>query len=204
MGGRVMGDVTASAARRAGARAPGVAADVGVPLFQALATGALVGAPVGAAAAWATGGPWWLAPAGMAAVSAAAWGWLLVDHRRLLWTTERVIGADLDRDGRLGPPQVVRLEVMTMDEAGRTRQVQILEIPGISQEQLREFARAVTQEGRGLAVNYWTGTGKLFTRSQYETVMAELIRAGLVREAGRFGRELSAAGRGVLRRVAGG
>jgi hypothetical protein len=142
------------------------------------------------------------AVAGYVLVAGAVWSMLLVDHRRLLWDNERATHQDLDGDGTVGRVQEVRLSISHYDESGRFVRMEYLNIPGITQEQLQSFAREVTR-GMPLAVASWTGRGALFSRGQYDALMAELQRAGLVRDdGGNIGRVLTAAGRSILKKIA--
>ncbi len=72
----------------------------------------------------------------------------------------------------------------------------------ITEAQLAEFARAVL-DGASLAVHKWTGQGSLFTRSQYDDLMSELVKMNYVRDAaGNVGRSLTPQGRALMRSLA--
>lgn len=164
--------------RQTAVRAPSVEADVRVPLQQAFASG-WFGAVAGAALAVLllrdvlaiVGG----ALAGFVLVAGAAWFVLLADHRRMLWEFERATVAPSAQ----AAPAELRVAISHYDQNGRFVRMEYLDIPGISEEQLKQFARRVT-DGAPLAVTAWTGRGGLFSRSQYDTLMSELMRAGLV------------------------
>jgi len=187
--------------RQVGSRAPSVEADVLVPLQQSVVTGMFglaCGAALGAVVFWE-----WLAAlvggfCGFIVAGGGMWALLLAEHRRLLWLVERQM-AGVEGDG--GGVEELRVVIAHEDEVGRVVRMQYLNVAGVSGEELREFARAVVG-GAPLTVAYWTGTGALFSRAEYEVLMAELVRAGLVRDGGHQGRALTAAGRCVLRRVA--
>lgn len=100
------------------ARPASFAADLLVPLGQALVTGLLLaGLATFAAARLGYRGDlltWW---AGWdLAISAATWAILLRAHRRLLWAVERVTGLDLNKDGKTGKPQE-RLVIVNAPQA---------------------------------------------------------------------------------------
>lgn len=88
------------------ARPANLASDVAVPLLQAAVTGALVGLLAliaGSLARWDVD-PLRLWAAVALAVAVVAWLVLLGQTRRLLWAVERLVGLDLDGDGRQGEP----------------------------------------------------------------------------------------------------
>jgi len=187
--------------RQVASRVPTVEADVLVPLHQALTTG-VFGMAAGAGIATLLFRDWLAAvigaSAGFLVVAGTAWLLLLADHRRLLWDIERAARLETAATDR-----VLRVEVAHMDATGRLARMQLLNVPGVTEEQLRQFAR-LALDGRTLAVGAWCGAGKPFTRAQYDALMAELTTAGLVRDhGGNIGRQLTAAGRAVLRRIAG-
>jgi hypothetical protein len=189
------------AMRRSPSHAPTMQGDVAVPVAQSIITGLLLGGPVGAVLVYVTQLPWYAALCAVCAVMACAWLVLLVDHRRLLWGIERITHTDIDGDREVGPPEELRVELSHTDAVGNYH-AQILSIPGIEADRLRQFAAAVTS-GKGLAVNAWTGSGALFTRSEYDRLLAELQRAGLAAKgAGVSGWALTRPGRAVLAEVA--
>jgi len=134
---------------------------------------------------------------------------LLIVWRRGVWLIEELTARDLDNDAHIGTPwpysepDRVEIDISHKDRNGRETGGQFLEVPGVSAGLLRQFAEAAA-DNESLAVNAWVGTGKPFTRTQYDGLMAELWQAGLVTQgAGNRGRELTAAGRAVMRRIAG-
>lgn len=87
------------------ARTPEIAADVAVPILQAVFSG-VVGGLVGLVIAWRSGGDLALwAVGGFVAALAVAWLIALGLVRNLLWHVERITAADLDGDGRAGQPE---------------------------------------------------------------------------------------------------
>ena len=88
-------------------RAPSIAADVLVPLFQAGVTGMLLSGLVtfvsNRAGYDGELGALWL---GLALfISTVAWVFLVIDTRRLLRTIEKLSGIDIDGDGQVGQVQ---------------------------------------------------------------------------------------------------
>jgi len=183
------------------ARPASVASDVVVPGLQAAITGA-VAAAVAGAAAWALGWPAWVAAFAGLAVLAVSWVLLLLDHRRLLWAVENVTRADLDGDGETGRPLAAPSKlVLEVIQNGERRGIDFLQLD-IEEGAFLQWAAAAIA-GRSLAVSGWVGRGRPFTRGQYDGMLAELERAGIVRLADprnpQNGRELSPAGRAALR-----
>jgi hypothetical protein len=191
-----------SLTREGGSREPSVGADVLVPFQQAMISGGFGMLVAGPLAAWI-----WRDPvlcviggfAGFVTVAGAAWVMLLLDHRHLLWAMERISHTDLNGDGQVGE---VRVEIRHTDATGRTARLEYMNVAGITDEQLRVFARGVMLEGRPLTVAYWTGRGMPFSRGQYDALMSELTRFVIVRDNGHQGRDLTRKGMAVLRGIA--
>jgi len=182
------------------ARAASVGSDVAVPALQALISGVVAGAVVLAlcvAFGWALR----IAGAVALAVLAITWLLLLVDHRRLLWAVENLTRADLNRDGAIGQQEPARLVLEVKQSGADRRGLDFLHL-AIDQATFLQWAAAAL-DGRSLAVSSWVGRGRLFSRSQYDGMIAELERAGIVRPVdarnAQSGRELSPAGRAALR-----
>ena len=179
------------------ARAASVGSDVAVPALQSLISGVVAGA-VGLAACWAFGWSLRIAGAVGLAVLALTWVLLLVDHRRLLWAVESLTRGDINGDGAIGEPARLILEVKhnNNDRQG----FDFLHL-GIAQPVFLQWAGAVVA-GRSLAVASWVGRGGSFSRSQYDAMLAELERAGIVARDGESSNAawvLTAAGRETLR-----
>ena len=83
---------------RAPARQASPSSDVLVPFLQSLICGIVVGIVVAALATLRIGA------LSFAVTFALAWFGLLLDHRRLLWSIERVTDFDIDKNGRVGRP----------------------------------------------------------------------------------------------------
>ena len=127
----------------------------------------------------------------------------------ILSIIEKKTGLDLDGNGQIGdPPQPpaperLEIEVTQKNEKGAVTGIKLLDMLNIPAALLREFATAAIA-GDSLAVARWTGASGKFSQPQYQAMMAELERAGLVNPGhGNVGRSLSLAGRAVLRRIAG-
>jgi hypothetical protein len=187
------------------ARGASVEGDVKVPLLQSLVTGTL-GAVVSGLGAAVVGVPsWWYVPAVGAGVGVvtfgAMWAYLLTDTRKLLRVVEVWTAEDLDGDGYVGQPEpdAVRLEVKR-EGGGRGPSWLFRDLP-VGRDKLETWARAVLG-GRGLAVGTWTGTGGLFSRAEYDSLMGALQDAGIVAwavpGAPLKGRELTRPGRAAL------
>ena len=95
--------------------------------------------------------------------------------QKTLWITERVFQLDLDRDGEIGEP-VTELSAIIEQEDGYTRMVRDkLNIdPAIIDEWVKGIA-----VGKTLAVNVWAGQGGIFTRAEYDNLLATLSDMGL-------------------------
>ena len=179
-------DAGASWERRSPARRASVSSDVGVPLAQTLVTGVVLALGVGTGAAL-FGQSWRsfvYAGVGFAAGVVVSWFALLGDHRRALWTVERVIGADLDGDGIEGAPPAERprvpVEVTQTREDGRLAKMIFANLD-CSEEQLEQLARGLLR-GKSFTLAAWTGSGGAFSRGEFERVRDELLAAGLAGE----------------------
>lgn len=188
-------------------RPPTIEADVLVPAAQAGLSGlaATIGATLGAVV-WSW--PWYIPVAVGGGAMCLTWAGLLLANRGLLRTVERVVHRDLDGDGQVGEPRsepeprpVTEITV-TVPKQGAAS-VYFLKTD-VDHGVLRSFCKAAVG-GATLAVGSWAGGGKPFTRQQYDGLMAELTRAGLVEDlGGNKGRTLTRAGRHVLARIADG
>ena len=82
---------------------------------------------------------------------------------------------DLDRDGQVGEP-VTELSAIIEQEDGYTRMVR--DKLNIDPALINEWAKGIAV-GKTLAVNTWTGKGNLFTRAEYDNLLATLSDMGL-------------------------
>jgi len=196
------------AARERPARPMNVESDFITPLLQSLGVGAFVSL-AGLYLAWYNNAAWHLACFGGVAAAGLFFVAALLANRKLLWIAERVIREDIDSgDGVAGqPPQQLPappppLEVIHRDESGSLRTMYRLRLPDdITDKKLREFAKGALL--KGLSHGVWTGKAGLFSRSEFDALMAELERAGIVSwvdPANRnLGRQLTRAGKSALR-----
>lgn len=186
------------------ARPASVAADVAVPGLQALISGLIAGA-LTLAGALAFDYRLEYAGAVALAVLAIAWALLLADHRRLLWAVENLTRRDLDGDGETGKPAAAEPARLVLEVkhtgTGEKRGLDFHHL-GIDAYAFLLWARAAL-EGQTLAVGAWVGRSRPFSRGQYDALMGELERAGIIRLSDpknpQSGRELTAPGRAALR-----
>jgi len=158
-----------------------------------LVGGVLIGAGAGLAG---VGNPWLVGLAGGALALGAAWGVLLSEHRAALWEVERIMGRDLDGDGRVGnpppPSAVTRVEVSERDN-GR-RRIRYVDVP-LSDGDLERLARAVLVRKARFSRR---GLSDVLSQTQYADVYQAMSDGGLLVEIPGEGNELTAAGRAFL------
>lgn len=127
--------------------------------------------------------------------SGVAWFLLFFKDRQLLWAAEKVLGMDLNRDGKLGESEVVRGEITDRDRRQTTR----IEFPFPSNK-LREVAKATLRDGEEFSRR---GLTNVITESQFHTLQREFLKRGLCywknTEAKTQGVSLSPGGRAFLR-----
>ena len=156
-------------------------ADVVVPVAQAAISGAIGGALVtwlAVRAGWK--GDWVALWATLALIIAAvAWVLLLFDTRKLLWAVERLVGADLNRDGARGDPSKQRLEVH-VKTGGYTRIVGA-DWLNIEDDRLLAFA-AAAQRGRKLTDAAFGKDKTIFPdgMNEWRVFRSKLLEAGLI------------------------
>lgn len=150
-------------------RAPSVHSDVGVPLLQALVTGALIGTL--AAAALVTLGAtletaafaWLLATT---AVTTVAWFWRLSWAENTVEKIESITGRDLNGDGEIGVHGIV---VNGQRAAPRNEQE-------IWADKARTFVTWTYKHGTSLRA---IRSSKLFTESEIEKLSSMILRPDL-------------------------
>lgn len=176
------------------------AAGVILPLLQALATGLIVFVLAGFYA-WLLRSPVWWKWGAVIAGAVVLVTWLVMLWRWLSLTRplEQITGIDLNRDGHIGPPPVLKVQLTSEDK----RQTQIVEIP--YPERLPTLARGLLG-GVGLAERNWAGHRKLYSQPEFYKVLEALKAAGWIRYKNRFeprnGYELTPSGRAVMVRAA--
>ena len=185
--------------RRQPARRAEFGGDVLVPLTQGLITGVAAGAVGGLLS-----GSWTGAVVAGVCVFCITWVTLLIQTRAGLWIIERVTGQDLDHDGVVGePPQnethrshsppTVRVELSQDDENGH--RLRWVELP-VSDEKLQSVAREVLQNGASFSRPGLTGT---LSQNEFHRLAGAMVKAGLLFDLPGNRRELSGAGRALLR-----
>ena len=184
-----------------GARLASLESDVFVPVLQALAVGAAVGLAAGVLCLLLTDGSglelWVKAGRVAAAVGAIATAmttvWFVLAGRAALWSTERVTDG-YGGDETFVEPTMVRVEVRGPDK----RKVQLVDL-AISEAKLRAMAAAL-HSGKPLSR---AGMRGVLSQLESRKVIAEMVRRGLAVKLPGNKRELTAAGRAVMKRVLG-
>ena len=184
----------ASWERREPTRTAEIAGDVAVPLAQSGVT-AIVGGLVGLLVAGPVAGA---VSTGLA--FGVSWLVLLVDHRKALWSVEKITGVDLDGDGHAGDPnahepQRVRVEIV--ENNGRQARIQYLDLP-LDLDKLTDVAHALLEEGASLSRR---SLSDVITQTEYNNLGPALVNAGLARDLPGNRRELTGAGRSMLREL---
>ena len=174
-----------------------------IPFLQALVTGLLFGL-AGAAFGWLVK---YESP-GVLGVTvgtvAALLAWLAFRDRaaRLVEHDKGFIRESIPEPPLPAEPkrQIIRIE-MNQQEG---RQVDYIDLAA-SRKQLYQLAAGLLA-GQQFSVSNWTGSGKPFTRSEFETLRAELITRGLARwrneRAPMQGAELTRSGAAMVRYLA--
>lgn len=177
--------------RQTPARSAGVGSDVAVPFLQSAITACAGGIAGGVLFGWpgvAIGG---------GVIFSATWLTLLRSHRAALWITERILGADLDGDDVIGEPSTVRVEVV--ESNGRQARMQWLDLP-ISDAQLAEVARVILVQEANFSR---PGLADVLSQNEYHKLALAMVNAGLLVDLPGNRRELTAAGRALLRQTLG-
>ena len=124
------------------------------------------------------------------------------------WVTESIVTGPAEPEALREPDRPpIRLEVAQVDSRGRLAGLQRFgDLPADLQDRLPAFAAGVLG-GRGLAFATWTGKGALFSRAEFDQVMATLTEAGIVcwKSPGdpKAGREIAGrGGRAALQQLA--
>ena len=174
-----------------------------VPGLQAAITGVLTGLAALAVSAWLKLPYWGIGATAFTLAALAAW---LSYRGRWAWVLERMLGVDINRDGLIGQPEpepepAQSLRIELVQDEGRRGEFIDLPYP----EKLPLLAGGLL-EGRQFSLTAWTGKGQLFSRSEFETLRAELLKRGLATwnnpAAPAQGITLTGAGRAIFRRLA--
>lgn len=175
------------------------AAGVGLPLVQAVITGALFGLAAGVYA-WLLKSPeaWrWGMGIGLG-VMVLAWLVMLWRWADLTRPLERLTGIDFNHDGYIGHPEkTIRVEF----KADKNQTI-IANLPDTPQA--RTFYGALIRGDKN-GIHNWTGRGKPLNPSEYESIRDTLINRSFARWRGKPGGldgwELTPYGRHALRAI---
>jgi hypothetical protein len=142
-----------------------------LPFGQAVTTGILIGTLLTLVLTWLSfPAAWWQVWITATLVTTTvAWLLLLGEHRRLMWSVERVLGADLDGDGVKGEPD----ERVVLVNSEQSRQI---EAEREATRRVSQFAQFVAQiPVRGTAARTWE---REIGRDRYQEYRAALLRMG--------------------------
>lgn len=173
-----------------------------LPAAQAVITGIFAGLLARALAQWGNldaGQTWTLALAAGAGAALLVWLTGLMAWRRAAFQVDELPGFEPDTDLQTGAIEPVRVEI------ARENGLDLIDLPA-SREQITALAQGLLEPGATLAESRWTGSTGVFTRAEFASLRAELIRRGLAvwnspRTPAR-GATLTAPGRAVMRRFA--
>ncbi len=175
---------------------------VGVDLARAAVTGVFVGCGT----AFALGAlPYWVP--GFLVGAGVRWLVSEVDARRQLWRVERVTGRDLDGDGLVGDPdsqaptQRPGVEVTVIEKPKRNHARLRYAHLSVDDSKLKGVARAVLDNGVNFSRPGLCDQAGVLTQSEYNRLAQELEAGGLLVSLPGNRRELTAAGRSLLRRA---
>lgn len=152
---------------RSPSRAAGVGPDVAVPLLQSAVSGVVAGLLSGWAAvrfAWPVFVPFLICTV----VFALVWVKLLSDHRRSLWTSERI-----ENHSQAAPTQEIETHRVWLEIIEPNGHIKYVDLP-IAIEDLQVMARAIAN-GRPFSTPEWAGKGKLLSRTQFEAVRTWIL-----------------------------
>jgi hypothetical protein len=126
-----------------------------------------------------------------------AWLQLLGAHRKLLWVVETV--SDLVEGDPASAPASVTMEVKH-EEAGRIGRMQFVDLPvGVTQDQLIDWSAAVVDGVKTPARSNWVGSGKPFSRDNYDLFTKAMVEAGILVTIPGKGNQLTVGGRHALK-----
>jgi hypothetical protein len=127
--------------------------------------------------------------------------WIILQRHWITLTAERVTKLDLNRDGIIGEPETLRIEV-TDRKPGAWNQ-QIYNFPATAEE-MRMLAMGVNS-GTGFKEAYWTGSGAPFSQVKFRRLMSFLLGSKLIEPNGRSsnqGYKLTDLGGSIFERLA--
>src|SRR3990167_450552 len=161
-------------------REPTVAGDVRVPLAQAAITAVVIAALITMVTTPQHGTDWIrTAVITFSAILTASWLWLLVDHRSLLRTVERITNKDINRDGRVAdkPAEVERriaLNSVEFSATGRYLRSRRIEIPRGDERAVCEMAQGIIA-GKAFTQREWA---HIYNRDEFNALRDTLIQLG--------------------------
>ena len=189
-------------------REPTVAGDVRVPLAQAAITAVVIAALITMVTTPQHGTDWIpTAVITFSAILTVSWLWLLVDHRSLLRTVERITNKDINRDGRVADRPVeierrVALNSVEFSATGRYLRSRRIEIPRGDEHAVVEMARGVIA-GKAYTQRQWA---HLYNREEFNALRDKLITNGYAiwrdLDDHNLGVEILATGRALFRALA--
>lgn len=115
-------------------------------------------------------------------VSMVAIEYLYSEHDKAArWAINRYQKA-VDPVGETSDSDTLKLEVSEYREESQANNKAYRYIDGlnVTADQFAEWVFQIIENGKSLAIGQWTGSGKLFTRSQYDELMSKLKDAGIV------------------------
>lgn len=178
-----------------------------VPFTQSVVTAVFSGLAIGSLASLLkiNVSPW---QAGFVAGSLAGLAGWLAYRNHWEWgitaTIETLLQLDLDRNGIIGNQGIPQPESVRVELVKDPCHQEFIDLP--YPEKLPQLASGIIEGKRQFAQSVWCGNGQLFTRPQFETLRAEMIRRGLAEwkhpAAPAQGVELTAAGRAIFRKMA--
>jgi hypothetical protein len=148
-----------------------------IPLAQSVITGVFIGLASGAGAAVLHfEQPVTIGAALGCCVMAGSW---LSYRGRWAHMLEALAGVDLDKDGVIGeppPPQPTGTTIEIISEDRRAGDYVFL--PGIEPERLQQLGAGL-MAGQSFNQAAWTGSGRPFSRREFEALRGEFLRRGL-------------------------
>lgn len=134
-----------------------------------------------------------------------AWGWLCAEHNQRLKCVLPWFAAHRDTWAAARSAPTDQGVTLTVDhryrdghtETGRT--TQFFGVLPVDVERFNEYARAVLR-GDSLAIKHWTGKGNLFSRSEYDRLLAQLQHAETVVNVPGKGNQLTGGGKRAIYR----
>lgn len=158
-------------------RPPNLEADVLVPLAQALITGAMLGL-VAFGLMWPVIGFRWAASVFaviFGLVTVGVWTTLVTGYYRMLSTVEEIV--------KEAPPakEIATVEIATVDNKRRGyTSLKRFHLPeNVDVKSFNVFLAGITK-GRPITLDLWTGKGGQFSRTEFNSILANLAEANYI------------------------